>query len=153
MKVEYFVAASLPIIFGTIVGRSTSTDTEWYRNLNKPDLQPPGSIFGIVWPILYIMMGIALYLILDCYSPSDEWYLAISLFVIQLVLNLSWSYVFFTKQDPKGALAILISLIVMLSATMYMFSKISQTATFLLLPYLLWLLFAFYLNYSIVQLN
>lgn len=127
----------------------------WYAELAKPALNPPGWIFGPVWTALYALMGIALFLVWKT-SPSvapQERRRAMSVFFVQLVLNSLWSIIFFGFHRPDLAFIEIIILWIAILATIITFGKISKVAAWLLVPYILWVSFASYLNYSIWMLN
>ncbi|MDO8340059.1 MAG: TspO/MBR family protein [Candidatus Burarchaeum sp.] len=125
----------------------------WYAGLNKPAFTPPSWVFGPVWTSLYILMGISLYLVLG--RGLGAWGVkpALSLFSIQLVLNFLWSYLFFGLRSPLAGLICIALLWVELALTIVAFSRISRKAALLLVPYLLWVTFAVYLNFSIWLMN
>ena len=137
---------ALTIVTAWLAGLSTFyTDWTWYESLNKATFNPPNYLFGIVWPILYTMMGVV------SYFNAKHIY---KLFILQLVLNSSWSWIFFAYQAPDLAfinIAALIAVNVLIIKKLWLersfFSYISYV------PYLLWLLFASYLNISISVLN
>jgi len=123
----------------------------WYSTLTKPALSPPAWIFGPVWVTLYFLMGISLWLIWR--SDSNEKNRALWLFAAQLTLNTIWSPVFFGAQAMGNALAIIVLLWAAIIMTILIFTKISKTAAWFLIPYILWVSFACYLNYAIWALN
>jgi translocator protein len=124
----------------------------WFFGLNKPALYPPAATFGIVWSILYVLMGLALAMVITARGASGRG-LAIGLFVVQLVLNLAWSPVFFGMENISGALALLVVIDVLVLATVLAFRKIRPLAAGLLLPYLAWVLFATLLNWQFLAAN
>ena len=127
-------------------------DLNWLYSINRPALMPPSYVFGIVWPILYIMIILSLvFFVRNGIKKTDI--LAISFFVLQLALNLSWTPVFFGLHQIKIALLIILALVVCVAITSILFYQKSKTAGLLLVPYFLWLLFAMYLNFEIVRLN
>ncbi|MBI4158532.1 MAG: tryptophan-rich sensory protein [Candidatus Yanofskybacteria bacterium] len=123
----------------------------WYSTLTKPALNPPAWIFGPVWTTLYLLMGISLWLVWK--SNSKEKSKAIWLFAVQLALNAIWSPIFFGAQSIGSALAVIILLWAAIVLTILIFKKISRTAGWLMVPYIRWVSFASYLNYSIWILN
>jgi translocator protein len=125
---------------------------EWYQNLTKPSLTPPSWVFGPVWTILYILMGVAAWLVWRRYGFAAA-VLPLSLFVGQLALNALWSYVFFGLHKPGLACLNLAALWLALLATLTAFWQIEPPAGQLLLPYLLWVTFAGYLNLQLWRLN
>ena len=126
-------------------------DNEFYKNLKKPNFTPPSSIFKLVWPVLYILMAISLFLILI--SSSSLKTIAVLVFVFQLFLNILWSPVFFILGKIRLALLISILLTISVLFMMFIFYEISVLACFLQIPYFLWLCFATVLNWSFVKLN
>ncbi len=124
----------------------------WYQLLNKSLLTPPSFVFSIVWPILYVMMGISLYLFLQ-HGLNKEKRFILWIFVIQLILNLLWSPVFFVWQNVVLAFIIIIVLVILVLINIILFSKYSKPSAVLLIPYLFWLIFAGYLNFEIIRLN
>lgn len=118
----------------------------WYFTLNKPFFSPPNWVFGPVWTILYILMGISLYLVwIKREVPGIFW--------IQLILNALWSMIFFGLKNPSAALIDIIALWIAIVLTIKAFSKINKLAANLLYPYLAWVSFASVLNLAIVLLN
>jgi translocator protein len=132
---------------------TTQAIPSWYAGLHKPSFNPPNWVFGPVWTILYILMGMGLFLVW-----REDWTLkttkvAVSLFAAQLALNVGWSIVFFGFRQIQSALAVIILLWMMIGATILAFDRTSKTAGALLVPYLAWVTFAALLNYSVMQLN
>lgn len=126
----------------------------WYATLNKPIFSPPNWVFGPVWTILYILMGISLYLVWSKKNPSTSLRIKVpAVFWIQLVLNASWSIIFFGMRNSTLALVDIIALWIAIVLTIKTFYPISKTAAYLLIPYLLWVSFATILNLMIVLLN
>ncbi len=125
----------------------------WYPTLNKPPLQPPNWIFGPVWISLYIMMGISLFLVIKNGFNIPGVKAATAIFAVQLVLNSIWSIVFFGMHELLISVVIIAALWIFILLTMLKFKPISLTAAVLLLPYLLWVSFASYLNSAIYVLN
>ena len=123
----------------------------WYQTLNKPIFSPPNWIFGPVWTILYILMGISLYLVWISKSKLKQ--NAVKLFLTQITLNALWSVIFFGLKNPILALLDIILLWATIFLTIKTFAKIKKLASNLLIPYLLWVTFATILNFSIVLLN
>ncbi len=131
---------------------------DWYPMLEKPALNPPSWVFGPVWTTLFLLMGFALYLVWSSYAEAsadkkDLIKIALTLFGVQMVLNTLWSIIFFGLHSPGGALIEIVFLWLAILATIITFAKISKPAAWLLLPYILWVSFAGYLNYSIWILN
>ena len=133
----------LTAVIGSIANININADG-WYEELIKSPFNPPGYVFGIVWPILYLLMGIVSFL-----AAEKIW----KLFIIQLALNAAWSWIFFYYQLPIIAL-LDIALLMLVNAMILNNLKSFSRALFLLyLPYMLWLCFAAFLNISIIYLN
>tara|TARA_B100001079_G_C16280501_1_gene456303 strand:- start:343 stop:789 length:447 start_codon:yes stop_codon:yes gene_type:complete len=130
----------LTLILGGLATSNTETDS-WYQNLIKSDLNPQGYVFGIVWPILYFLMGITIW---------RTYELIKNLFYIQLILNLIWSWLFFSFHLTLIALINIWLLIFINVKILFMIFKKDKLAAFLHMPYIFWLLFASYLNLFIV---
>jgi len=138
----------LPQLAGVVGSLFTfSSVSTWYVGLIKPALNPPSWIFGPVWITLYLLMGISVYLIWQKDSKAT------TLFWIHLFFNASWSVIFFGLQNPGLALINILVILVFIIALIIKFWKIDKRASYLLVPYLLWVSFATYLNYSIWILN
>jgi translocator protein len=125
----------------------------WYATLTKPALSPPNWIFGPVWMTLYALMGIAVFLVWAKGGDRKDVHVALLVFGIQLILNALWSIIFFGLHSPGWAFADIVILWFAIVWTMTLFYKISKPATWLLVPYILWVSFANYLNYSLWILN
>ena len=146
------------IIISELAGIIGSTFTfsaipTWYATLTKPALNPPSWIFGPVWTTLYALMGIAAFLVWRNGLDRKDIRKAITVFAFQLILNATWSIIFFGLQSPAFALMYIIILWLAIIWTMVLFYKISKPAMYLLIPYILWVSFATYLNYAIWLLN
>ena len=122
---------------------------EWYPALRKPSFNPPSNIFGPVWTVLYLFMGLSAGIAI----PLSNSRLAVAVFVLQLGLNLGWSFLFFKLRNPRVALVNLFLLDLAIVWTMIVFFPLSTTAGWLLAPYLAWCSFATLLNSAIVRLN
>lgn len=130
-----------------------SSVSVWYSFLKKPPFSPPNWIFGVVWPILYALMGTSLYLIIMKVKKTREAKKAIVIFLIHLFLNSVWSIAFFANRNIGTSLAIIVVLWGMILYLIFAFRKIDQKAGLLLIPYFLWVSFAVILNYYIWKLN
>lgn len=137
--------------FGSIFTRATVST--WYITLQKPFFNPPGWVFGPVWFILYTLMGISAYLVFQKGWKNKEVRIALYIFGIQLMLNALWSFLFFGLKSPLHAFFDIIVLWFAILLTIVYFYKVNKTATYLLIPYVLWVSFAAFLNISIVILN
>ena len=150
-KVIRIVDSALFFIAVAALGRAfTDTTSDWYMSLIKPALQPPGMVFGIVWSVLYILLAVSASLAITEEQSASRTPL---LYTVTGVLNVLWSYAFFTLQNPTGALFVLALIIITAALLFAHVYRINKTAAYLLIPYILWLFFALYLNYEIAFLN
>lgn len=124
----------------------------WYKTITKPSWNPPAFIFGPVWTTLYILMGISVWLV---WRRNDfkVTKIPLALFAIQLILNIAWSWIFFSWHQLGWAFVDIIALWIAILATILSFLKVSKQAGYLLLPYFAWVSFASVLNFTIWQLN
>ncbi len=143
----------LPLAVGALSAWLTRENMAMFDILRKPPFAPPRWLFPVAWTILYALMGVASYLVLTSAAPRIEKRNALTLYGIQLAVNFFWPLLFFGLSWYLGALAWLILLWVLILATLLRFSRIRETAGNLLLPYLLWVTFAAYLNWGIYRLN
>ncbi len=151
IKTTFKLAASLIICqLAGIIGSffTSSSVNDWYVLIKKPSFTPPGSIIGLVWIIIFFLMGFSLYLIWQ-----DKNKKAIIFFAIQLILNIFWSFFFFYLQSPLLALIEIIILWILILFTIIYSFRTSKLAGYLLIPYILWVSFATLLNFSIYYLN
>jgi translocator protein len=148
------VCVPLIVLLGFLSGSAAQSgpDNPWFAALVKPDGYPPPSTFGIVWTVLYVMMGIALAMVLAARGAAGR-RAAVVAFAVQFALNLAWSPVFFGAHQLTGGLIVIAALDIMVIATIALFSKVRPMAAALLVPYLVWILFATYLNFAFLQSN
>ena len=139
-KYSIVIAVILAAVLGSLASTNSGTDS-WYLSLNKSELNPPGYVFGIVWPILYVLMMISAFL---TYKK------VFVVFNIQLIFNAAWSWLFFRFQMPLVSLLDIYLLIVMNIYILKLMYHESKIAFLLFLPYVLWISFASYLNLFIV---
>jgi benzodiazapine receptor len=125
----------------------------WYAALAKPPFNPPNWVFAPVWTTLYALMGIAAYLVYEKGPKKDEVRKALAVFAAQLVFNTLWSIVFFGAHMIFGAAIIIVILWGLIAVSIWLFSRISKVAAYLLVPYILWVSFATVLNISLYVLN
>lgn len=143
----------IPNAFGFASSLITSPAiVSWYQYLEKPFFSPPNWIFGPVWTLLYTAMGVSFYLLLQR-KESRQRKIALSLFILQYLLNLLWTPVFFGAKEMLVALFIIGALDLVLIATIWWAYKIERRSAYLLIPYLCWVLFATVLNASLFTLN
>lgn len=143
----------LPQLTGTIGALFTFPSiASWYMYLEKPVFTPPDWVFGPVWSLLYVFMGISLFLVAR--KKMDKRNIkAIQIFFLQLLLNLLWSIVFFASHSIGGGLIVIVAMWFLIVLTILKFAKISHLASYLLLPYLAWVTFATFLNFALFLLN
>ncbi len=144
------IVCFLPAVVGGLAMQNGTG--EWYRELTKPALTPPGWVFGPVWTLLYLLMGIALYLVWSRVGEPGVT-LAVGIFAGQLVLNALWTPAYFGMQSPLLGLVVIVPLLALIAFSTALFWRIRPLAGGLLLPYLAWTTFATYLNFSVWWLN
>ena len=127
-------------------------NTEWFDSLNKPFLAPPDWLFTPVWIVLYIMITASFFIFISG-GMTKEKHVPLIFFLTQLALNFAWAPVFFGMKNITGAFIIIIFMYIFLILTIITFFKHSKTAPLLLIPYLLWISFAAYLNFGYLVLN
>jgi tryptophan-rich sensory protein len=125
----------------------------WYKALNKPPFAPPNWVFAPVWTILFLLMGIALYLVWKQGWSAPGVRMAMIIFFIHLVVNILWSAVFFGLRAPLAGFFVIVALWFLIILTIIYFSNISKTAGILLIPYIVWVSFASVLNFMLYKLN
>jgi translocator protein len=151
---KLIISILIPLLVGSTAGFFTSSGVNgWYTAANKPWFNPPNWLFAPVWTTLYIMMGIALFLVWKTNADKTVKQTALILFAVQLTLNFFWSFIFFKTQQLGWAFAEIIVLWIMILLTILWLGKISSTAAWLLVPYISWVSFASVLNYALWKLN
>ncbi|HIZ16649.1 MAG TPA: tryptophan-rich sensory protein [Firmicutes bacterium] len=143
----------IPIGLGILSSLISGNMGGVYPTLNRPPLSPPAWIFPVVWSILYILMGISAYIVSDTRGMHSSKEQAMKIYYAQLIINVLWPIIFFRFRQFTIAAIVLGVLIVAVIATIIKFKKINNTAAMLLVPYLIWILFALYLNIGIAVLN
>lgn len=147
------ISLLLTVGMGSLGGIFTISEIpNWYAGLQKPSFNPPNWLFGPVWTMLYILMGISVYLVWK-QTVSVERNTALTLFVVQFVLNFFWSIIFFKQHQIGWALVEIIVMWFFIFLTIIWFGKISSTASWLMVPYISWVSFASILNAAIWKLN
>ena len=150
-KIMYIIVSILiPLAVGgisSLLGGSTST----FDNVNKPGFAPPAIVFPIAWGILYTLMGISSYLVFV--SDSEYKKTGLVFYVLQLIVNMFWSMIFFRFENFLFAFVWLLLLLLLVIVMMYYFYKSNKIAFYIQIPYVLWLTFALALNYAIYTLN
>ena len=153
-RIKLIISIIIPFIAAAIGSFFTSSAVmTWYTTLQRPSFSPPNWIFAPVWTILYLLMGISLYLVWREGWDNKDVKKGMIVFFIHLVLNAAWSIIFFGLQLPFYAFVEIIFLWFSIYLTMLLFSNVSRKAAYLLVPYILWVSFALVLNYFIFILN
>ncbi len=156
MKIKWkqlIIAILIPLLVGGLSALISGGGMEAFQSLNQPPLSPPGWLFPVVWTILYILMGIASYLVYTSEAPKADKFLAFGLYGFQLFFNFFWSIIFFNLEKYLFAFVWLIVLWMLIIMTTVVFRTISKSAARLMIPYILWVTFAGYLNLAIYLLN
>jgi translocator protein len=148
------VCVPVIVLLGFLSGKvaQSGPDNPWFAALTKPAAYPPPALFGIVWTILYVLMGIALALVLSARGARGRG-AAAGVFAVQFALNLAWSPVFFGMHLLTASLIVIGLLDVLVIVTIALFGKVRPVAAILFIPYLAWVLFATYLNFAFWQAN
>ena len=153
-KLKLVIAILIPLLVGFSSSFFTITGVNsWYQTIQKPEWNPPNWIFGPVWTTLYVLMGIALYLVWKADTGNTLKKYAIILFTVQLTLNFFWSFIFFNQHQPGWAFVEIEVMWIMILITIFAFAKINTRAAWLLVPYISWVSFAALLNFTIWKLN
>jgi len=148
------VAVLLPLVVGMLGSFASFTSVrEWYPTLVRPSFAPPTSVFGPVWTTLYVMMGVASWLVWRQGPTRPEVQAALTLYLGQLVFNLAWSWLFFGLRQPLLALIEIVGLLVLIAVSTWRFASVSWAAACLMVPYLVWVTFATILNAAFWWLN
>ena len=149
----FLIAVAIPLLVGSVAGLLTRNSMQVFEGLQQPPFAPPGILFPIVWAILYTLMGIASYLIYTSGKASEDVSAALTVYGVQLVVNFLWPIVFFRLGWYTFAFFWLILLWVLVFYAILLFYRISKPAAWLMVPYLVWLTYAAYLNLGIALLN
>ncbi|MEP6748096.1 MAG: TspO/MBR family protein [Bacteroidota bacterium] len=151
---KLIISIAVTVGFGLLGGIFTAAEIQgWFLHVNKPLWNPPNWLFAPVWTTLYLLMGIAFYLVWKAKANADTKQWAIIIFIAQFGLNFIWSYIFFKEHLIGWAFVDIIILWIAILCTIIAFSKINKTAAWLLVPYISWVSFAAILNYTIWQMN
>ncbi len=154
LGIRILAAMGICFFIGFLGELATQANIEdWYPSLNKPWFNPPDWIFGPVWTVLYILMGISAGIVWDKGFYHKWVKVALYHFAFQLLLNGFWSLLFFGLKEPFWALLDIIALFVILLFTIEWFKVVNETAGYLLIPYAVWVLFVAVLNFEIWRLN
>lgn len=151
---KLFISLGITFLVGAVAAWFTTAGVNgWYAVANKPSFNPPNWVFAPVWTALYLMMGIALWLVWKKDGVKSGRRTALILFAIQLLLNFAWSFIFFYAHQPGWAFAEILLMWVSIMLTIIWFGKVSPAAAWLLVPYIWWVSFASLLNFYIWKLN
>lgn len=158
MKIKDYRNLFLSILICNLAGAIGSIFTmpaidSWYGNLVKPAINPPSWVFGPVWTLLFVLMGVAAFIVFNHGWEKVEVKIALSIFGVQLILNTLWSIIFFGLQNPGLAFLELVLLWMAILFSIISFFRVSKKAAYLLIPYIMWVSFAGYLNLSFFLLN
>lgn len=152
--VAFLINIVITLGIGALGGLATSESVKtWYPTLNKPSFNPPNWLFAPVWTSLYILIGIAAYLVWIKRDKIAHFPRVLAIYFIQLILNLCWSFIFFSLHEIGFALFEIIILLIVIVVNAIAFFKIDKWAGYLFIPYILWVSFASFLTYSIFMLN
>lgn len=152
--IKAVIAISIPLMVGGVSGYFTVAGVgSWYTQINRPTWNPPNWLFGPVWTTLYIMMGIALYLVWKSRLNTPLKSNAILFWSIQMTLNFFWSFIFFNQHLIGFAFVEMVMMWLAILVTIFAFSKINKYAAWLMVPYIAWVSFAGILNFTIWKLN
>ena len=151
---KLIIAIAIPELVGFLSAIITGNIGETYKSFKSPPLSPPGIIFPIVWAILYALMGIASYIIFEeVKGRQKEQKQALSFYGAQLAVNFIWPIIFFKLKAYTAAVFVIFILLILVIITALKFKNLNKTAFWLLVPYIIWLLFATYLNIGVAVLN
>lgn len=158
IKVRSVPKLAAAVLFCVMAGSLGSLVTvtgpdSWYATLQKPFFTPPGWVFAPVWITLFVLMGIALYIVIESGTRNRDVRIALGLFGIQFALNILWSFLFFGLRSPLLGFADIILLWIMIAATLMAFFRVQKSAAYLLIPYLAWVSLAAILNGAIYFMN
>ena len=149
---ELIICIAIPLTVGALASFLTSDNMQIFAMVQKPPLSPPAWLFPVVWTILYVLMGISSYLVYES-EKSRKVTTALKVYGLQLIFNFWWSIIFFNLGNYLFAFIWLVALWLLILLTSKLFDRISEIAGSLMLPYLLWVTFAGYLNFGIYLLN
>jgi len=150
----FILNIAFTLAIGALGAWATATSVKtWYVTLNKPSFNPPNQLFAPVWTSLYVLIGISAYLVWIKKDQIKHFPRTVAIYLIQLILNLAWSFVFFYLHEIGMALFEILILLICILFNAYTFYKIDKWAGFLFIPYILWVSFATILTYNIFILN
>lgn len=153
MKMHYFIIPLITILVMVLGSYFSSEGMQWYAAINRPDITPPRWVFPVVWNIIFLLTTIAVFFVVKQCASEARYTQILTLFVVNALLNVAWSYFFFYNHMIGAALVDAILLALSLYALMWLIIGCSPTAALLIAPYTLWTTFAVYLNWLIWRLN
>lgn len=153
MKLNYIIIPLLVVAVSVTGSYFTSGGMEWYATISLPSWTPPGSVIGAVWTFIFILTAISIIIVWNKSERDDRFYFILTLFIVNGILNIGWSFIFFGMHWIAVAFfeAVLLGLTVL--ALIILIKPVNRLASLLLLPYFLWVSFASYLTYTIWQMN
>jgi len=150
----FIINIAITLSVGALGGLATAKSVQtWYPTLNKPSFNPPNWLFAPVWTSLYVLIGIAAYLVWIRKDSIKHFPRTVAIYLIQLILNLAWSFIFFYLHEIGFALFEILLLLAVIIVNGVMFYKINKWAGLIFIPYILWVTFASFLTYNIFILN
>ncbi len=147
------VCVLIPLAVGGLSALLTMNSMDQFSKLDKPPLSPPGWLFPVAWTILYILMGVASYVVVRTPKTAEEGSAALKPYFIQLAFNFFWSIIFFSFELYEIAFGWLIAMLALIVITAVRFYKVNKLAGYLMIPYIAWVVFAGYLNAGVAFLN
>lgn len=152
--ITFLICLAIPLLIGFIGSQFTMESVKtWYLTINRPSFNPPNWVFAPVWTTLYVLMGIASFRVWQRRKNAEWFHWAVIIYVVQLIFNLMWSFIFFELHQIGFALIEIILLLLLIIINAFIFYRFDKLAAWLFLPYFLWVSFATYLTYSIFILN
>ncbi len=149
---KLIIALIIPQVAGLLGALATTSNIAgWYVSLVKPNFNPPNWIFGPVWTVLFLLIGIALYFVWISKAKNKQ--TAYLFFALQMIFNIIWSWLFFYFHNPLFAFTEIIFLWILILLNIIYFYKASKASAYLLIPYIFWVSFAVVLNFYILILN
>lgn len=149
---SFIIIFSICLTAGIVASYPVSVNMVWYETLNISGLNPPSWVFGPVWSVIYLLMAISFWIVVKN-GYGALYVLSIFMFSLQLILNVAWSYIFFGAMNPPYAFMEILILDAAVLITISVYGKISKAAKWIMLPYVIWLGFATYLNWYVMAFN
>lgn len=153
LKIHFVLFPLSVFLCSALGGMFTNVGMNWYKTLNIPSWTPPGSVIGIVWTVIFILLITSMLLAWEKFKNNDQYKGLTALFVFNLLLNMGWSYLFFYTQNIFGAFIEALILELSIIAMIITMWKLSRQGAILLFPYAAWVAFASFLTYMVYTLN